>query len=58
MKLFLRYDKNGDLVGRIEVEPPRPTRLQWSFSDDLIKTVDHAYNDAVKVAEVRLIVVC
>lgn len=36
----------------MKIEPPTPTRLQWNFNDELVKTIDNAYNDALKLAAV------
>lgn len=36
----------------MQVKPPTPTRLKWSFDDELLKTIDNAYNDALKLAAV------
>jgi hypothetical protein len=37
------------------MKPPIPTRLQWEFSDELVKTIDEAYSDGVKVINVSKI---
>lgn len=46
------YDENGNLRGKMQIDPPTPTRIQWSFNEDLLKTIDDAYNDALKLAAV------
>lgn len=49
-----RYDENGNTQGKVDVIPPAPTRLQWDFQNEqLLKTIDEAYNDAQKLLNVR-----
>lgn len=43
------YDENGNLLGEMQINPPTPTRLQWNWNDELVKTIDNAYNDALKL---------
>ncbi|XP_070491326.1 carnitine O-palmitoyltransferase 1, liver isoform-like [Chironomus tepperi] len=44
------YDENGKLLGTMECTPPLPTRLKWDFSDEqLVKNIDQAYSDALKI---------
>lgn len=44
------YDEDGNLLGSMECKPPLPTRLKWDFSDEqLVKNIDQAYNDALKI---------
>lgn len=49
------YDESGNLLGTIEMTPPTPTRLQWEFSNALLKTIDEAYKDALIVVNVNII---
>ncbi|KAJ6636276.1 Carnitine O-palmitoyltransferase 1, liver isoform [Pseudolycoriella hygida] len=45
------YDEHGNLIGKIELDPPTPTRIQWSFNEALLKTIDDAYADGLKLVE-------
>jgi len=37
----------------MECKPPLPTRLKWDFSEEqLVKNIDQAYNDALKITSV------
>lgn len=49
---FHSYDADGNLRGNMEITPPIPARIRWSFNDDLLKTIDNAYNDALKQSTV------
>ncbi|XP_037036694.1 carnitine O-palmitoyltransferase 1, liver isoform-like [Bradysia coprophila] len=44
------YDVDGNLHGKMLIVPPIPTRIQWSFNEDLLNTIDDAYNDSLKLA--------
>jgi hypothetical protein len=46
------YDKNGQLKSKIISKPPNPTRLKFEFSEELVKTIDQAYQDGLKVINV------
>lgn len=35
------------------MKPPNPARLEWEFNSELVNTIDEAYNDALKVVDVR-----
>ena len=35
------------------MKPPNPVRLQWVFSSQLMKRIDEAYNDALKITQVK-----
>lgn len=37
------------------MKPPLPTRLDWEFSDLLVKTIDEAYADALNIVNVSRI---
>jgi hypothetical protein len=49
------YDKNGKLLSKMRIKPLTPSRLQWYFTDELVAVIDEAYNDGMKVVEVRKI---
>lgn len=49
------YDENGNLKGQIKIKPPAPTRLQWEFKEELVKNIDQAYQDALKIVQVSFI---
>jgi hypothetical protein len=34
-------------------QPPDPIKLKWEFSNDLLKNIDEAYSDGLKVIQVR-----
>lgn len=38
----------------MEIKPPAPTRLHWEINNDLIKTIDEAYKDGLKVISVSV----
>ncbi len=40
----------------MQIIPPTPTRIQWSFNDDLLQAIDNAYNDSLKLASVSKII--
>jgi hypothetical protein len=43
----------------MEFKPPLPTRLKWDFSSEkLVKNIDQAYEDALKVVKVGKIAAC
>ncbi len=46
------YDSCGNLNGKMRIIPPTPTRIPWSFNDDLLQDIDNAYNDSLKLASV------
>ncbi|KAG4080232.1 hypothetical protein HA402_010724 [Bradysia odoriphaga] len=48
--IYDSYDADGNLFGKIQIVPPTPTRIQWSFNGDLLRTIDDAYNDSLKLA--------
>lgn len=50
---MLSYDDKGNLMVKMECKPPLPKRLSWEFSDQLIKSIDEAYSDGLKVINVR-----
>lgn len=51
--VHFRYDEAGNTHGRPEIIPPSPTRLAWDFhNEQLLKTIDEAYDDAQKVLSV------
>jgi hypothetical protein len=47
------YDENGNLKGTMKLQPPAPTRLQWEFKEELVKNIDEAYQDALKIVQVK-----
>lgn len=47
------YDENGNLKGAMKMKPPVPTRLQWEFKEELVKNIDQAYQDALKIVQVK-----
>lgn len=48
------YDSQGNLQGTMEMKPPLPTRLQWEFSSELVRNIDEAYSDGLKLVNVRI----
>jgi hypothetical protein len=52
--LLLSYDEFGNVFGSMEMKPPNPKKLQWEFNSELVKKIDEAYNDALKIAKVTL----
>lgn len=52
--LTISFDEKGKLFGSMEMKPPAPTRMIWEFDDQLEKTIDEAYNDALKVVAVSV----
>lgn len=36
------------------MKPPNPTKLEWEFNSDLVKSIDEAYSDGLKVVAVRI----
>lgn len=49
------YDAEGNLLTKMEQKPPVPVRLQWDFSDiELVKKIDEAYSDGLKLVNVSL----
>lgn len=46
------YDEKGNLKGSMKIKPPAPTRLQWEFKEELVKNIDEAYQDALKIVQV------
>lgn len=55
-QFIFRYDEKGNTPGKIEIMPPAPTRLAWDFKNEqLLKTIDDAYDDAQKVLNVSSI---
>lgn len=36
----------------MEIAPPLPTRIKWEINDDLVKTIDEAYSDGLKLIKV------
>lgn len=55
--IIYSYDESGNLKGSVNLTsspPPPPIRLAWDFSSsELIETIEEAYNDALKMIEVR-----
>lgn len=49
------YDADGNLLGTMEQKPPMPTRIQFEFSSELVKTIDEAYSDGVKLVNVSML---
>lgn len=47
------YDENGNLKGSMQMKPPVPKRLQWEFKEELVKNIDEAYQDALKIVQVK-----
>lgn len=49
------YDQQGNIIGKMEMQPPEPIKLFWDFGDELLKIIDEAYQDGLKVIQVRKI---
>lgn len=47
------YDQDGNLLTTMQMKPPNPTRLSWEFTSELVKSIDEAYNDGLKILKVK-----
>lgn len=48
----ISFDKQGNLLVKMEMQPPEPIKLSWEINNDLLKIIDEAYRDGLKLTEV------
>ncbi|XP_031346630.1 carnitine O-palmitoyltransferase 1, liver isoform isoform X2 [Photinus pyralis] len=49
--LLIRYDENGNCIGKPEIEPPVPLRLQWEMKSECQTAINMAVTAAQKLID-------